>query len=168
MRHSSALQRVQPQPLGTACGLELTADLIYTFSHSSFGPPFHHTAMCPTSTAAFRCNDQFSVALKRPKSCVLHGIWRVPPENWGGGGAKRVEERGERKLTMSAFSFPQFTHIHPNIFFTLIMKPLWRSAAVTTSQSEHRAHQDDTQVLQVQHDRSDLGIQTCPHRRSGT
>jgi hypothetical protein len=25
---------------------------------------------------------------------------------------------------MSAFSFPQFTHIHSNIFFTLIMKPL--------------------------------------------
>jgi hypothetical protein len=167
-RHSSALQRVRPQPLITTCGLELTADLIYTFSHSSFGPPFHHAATCPTSTAAFKCNDQFSAALKRPKSRVLHGIWRAPPENWSGGGAKRVEERGERKLTMSAFSFPQFTQIHPNIFFTLIMKPLWRSAAVTTSQSEHRAHQDDTQVLQVQHDRSDPGIQTCPHRRSGT
>jgi hypothetical protein len=57
---------------------------------------------------------------------VLHGMWREPPENWGGGGAKRVEERGERKLTMSAFSFPQFTHIHSNIFFTLIMKPFGR------------------------------------------
>jgi hypothetical protein len=30
------------------------------------------------------------------------------------------------------------------------------------------AHQDDTQVLQVQCDRNDPDIQTCPHRRSGT
>jgi hypothetical protein len=106
-RHSSALQRVRPQPLITACGLELTADLIYTFSHSSFGPPFHHAATCPTSSAAFKCNDQFSAALKRPKSRVLHGIWRAPPENWGGGSGKRVEERGELTQTHNVgFQFP--------------------------------------------------------------
>ena len=67
-RHSSALQRVRPQPLSTTCGLELTADLIYTFSHSSFGPPFHHAATCPTSTAAFKCNDRGAQATEIARS----------------------------------------------------------------------------------------------------
>jgi hypothetical protein len=31
------------------------------------------------------------------------------PRKLGWWGAKRVEKRGERKLTMSAFNFPQFT-----------------------------------------------------------
>lgn len=31
--------------------------------------------------------------------------------------------RGKIRLTMSAFSFPQFTQIHSRIFFTLMMKP---------------------------------------------
>jgi hypothetical protein len=36
---------------------------------------------------------------------------------------KRVE-REAGALTMSAFSFPQFTHIHSKIFFTFTMKPM--------------------------------------------
>jgi hypothetical protein len=153
-RHSSALQRVRPQPLITTCGLELTADLIYTFRTPRSAPHFttlprvqpapqRLSAMTNSARRSSNRNRAFSMGYGER----LRKIGVV-------GGAKRVEERGEHKLTMSAFSFPQFTQIHPNVFFTLIMKPLWRSAAVTTSQSEHRAHQDDTQVLQVQHDRT--------------
>ena len=47
------------------------------------------------------------------------------PQKIGWWGAKRVEEM--RRLTMSAFSLPQFTQMHSKIFLTFTMKPSQKS-----------------------------------------
>jgi hypothetical protein len=44
------------------------------------------------------------------------------PRKFGWWGAKQVEAKNT-PLTISAFSFPQFTHILSRIFFTLTMNP---------------------------------------------
>ncbi len=113
-------------------------DCEFIFSHSSLSPPFHHTTTCPTNTG--RCNGPRgdkaienahgprpggrTPRLSRTNAVRARGSPRFgeSPQKIGWWGAKRVEER-ETRLTMSAFSLPQLTHMHSSIFFTFTMKP---------------------------------------------
>ena len=88
-----------------------------------------HTQQCRTCAVGL-------AAIKRPKTRETpfrpaeHNTPRArgfpwytgrAPRKLGWWGCKRT--RGEQALTMSAFSFPQFTQMHSRIFFTLTMKP---------------------------------------------
>ncbi len=116
----------------------LTTPDIPIFPHSSLSPPFHHATTCPTITERMQGPTRRSSDRKRAQTTsrveerldcrertqsglgVLHH--GESPQKIGWWGAKRVYEK-EAKLTVSAFSLPQFTQMHSNIFFTFTMKP---------------------------------------------
>ena len=107
------------------------------FSHSSLSPPFHHAPRVQPTPGVCNglCGDQAIENAQSPRrgwknismieserSTGLGFSIGECPQKIGWWGAKRVEER-ETRLTMSAFSLPQLTQMHSNIFLTFMMKP---------------------------------------------
>jgi hypothetical protein len=119
----------------------------HVFSHSSFSPPFHRATSCPTRR---RADAMGSTRRSSDRKRALHDppprIGRTPLINKGtkrgaglgfpmayGESPQKIglwgceTSRGkETRLTMSALSFPQLTHILSRIFFTFTMKPVQR------------------------------------------
>jgi hypothetical protein len=117
------------------------------FSHSSFSPPFHRATSCPTRR---RADAMGSTRRSSDRKRALHDppprVGRTPLINKGtkrgaglgfpmayGESPQKIglwgceTSRGkETRLTMSALSFPQLTHILSRIFFTFTMKPVQR------------------------------------------
>ena len=133
--------RVRSGPSITARTWLFTAHGPHLFSHSSFSPPFHHATSCPTrhradamgSTRRSSDRKRASAALRVEERHDRRGTnavwaWGSPPwverapRKFGWWGAKQVEAKNT-PLTISAFNFPQFTHILSRIFFTLTMNP---------------------------------------------
>ena len=154
---------------------------ISSFPHSSFSPPFHHATTCPTSTGRMRWSARRSSDRKRAQSASRRknvSIFKSErsaglgfskgesPQKIGRWGAKRVYER-ETKLTISALSLPQFTHMHSSIFFTSTMKP-GRNVSGSSIAKQRVAYQDGKQALPAQYVQSDLGTQTYPPHTSDT
>ena len=68
---------------------------------------------------------------------------------------------------MSAFSRPQFTQKHSNIFFTFTMKPVRKLLVMNVDESQN-TYPDETQASPTRYDRNDLDTPTYPLRRSDT
>ncbi|KAF8223136.1 hypothetical protein L208DRAFT_559920 [Tricholoma matsutake] len=114
------------------------------FSHSSFSPPFHHATSCPTrhradAMGSTRRSSDRKRALNDPPlrvrrtPLIIKGKKRgaglgfsmaygESPQKIGLWGCETSRGK-ETRLTMSALSFPQLTHILSRIFFTFTMKP---------------------------------------------
>ena len=110
---------------------------VLCFPHSSLSPPFHHATACPTSTGRLQWPTRRSSDRQRAQTAprveerldfrertryglgVLHKE-RAPRKLGVGCETSRGKET---PLTVSAFSLPQFTHIHSKIFLTFTMKP---------------------------------------------
>lgn len=117
------------------------------FSHSSFSPPFHRATSCPTR---HRTDAMGSTRRSSDRKRALHDpplrVRRTPliikgtkrgaglgfsmaygesPQKIGYWGCETSRGK-ETRLTMSALSFPQLTHILSRIFFTFTMKPFRR------------------------------------------
>jgi hypothetical protein len=95
-------------------------------------PPISPRTSCPTNTERITASIERKYAdhatMRKNASIVenktwcgfgvLHGMWREPPENWDGGGAKRVEERGRRDSRCRLLVFRSL-HIYTPRFSSL-------------------------------------------------
>lgn len=102
-------------------------------------PPFHHAHRVQPTLGVYWCSRRSSDrkrAITTPQSRrkvrrTAHGerAWGSPtecgesPQKMGWWGNETSRGKKKTRLTMSAFSFPQFTQILSKIFFTLTMKP---------------------------------------------
>lgn len=78
--------------------------------------------------------------------------------------------RGEVKLTISAFSFPQFTQIHSRIFLTFPRNPFGEFERQLNALflRGYTTHLDEKLVLPIQYGQNDPDTLTSLHRTSGT
>jgi hypothetical protein len=167
VQHNSGVSKDEPLYVGT---FALLAQ-----------PPFHHTTACPTKPSGEgptrRSSDRkrASAALRVEERHDCRGTnavwaWGSPPwverapRKFGWWGAKQVEAK-KSPLTVSAFSFPQFTHILSRIFFTLTINPThenWNDRKIRS----HATHLDGISVSPVQCDRNVPGTPTLTLHKS--
>jgi hypothetical protein len=137
--HSTALQRGSPSRPAQQWHTKECGRCMWARLHSLLSPHFTtqlrvqpgRAVKVPTRRSSDR--KRASAALRveeRHDHRGTNAVWawgsppwvRRAPRKFGWWGAKQVEAKNT-PLTISAFSFPQFTHILSRIFFTLTMNP---------------------------------------------
>lgn len=149
----------------------------------------HFTRNLVSNQAPSGCNGK-DAAIKRPKTRAMAPPQRVEErprlycqgtKRGAGLGFSRVSgespqkigmvgcetSRGKIRLTISAFNFPQFTHIHSRIFFTFTIKPR-AGFGKRAGEYEKETHQDERRASPTLYDQNVQGTQTSPHHTSGT